>query len=237
VARELLIWDSVGIDRSTLDSLGEVFGLRGRVCSLAADAGLEDVPAMPASDQFAQAAALACCASPPPAIDFLHSRLAPPQKTLAERKVLWAAAGAAALVAVLLFLLIDWQLGRREVRSLTDELARLKTPAGEARAIVDKVSLARGWYDRRPEMLDCLREITLCFPEEGSVWATSLSIRENMQALLTGKCANETAARGVIDRLKSNRKLENVKPLFIRQSGGTSRDVTFSVSLNLRRAE
>jgi len=58
-----------------------------------------------------------------------------------------------------------------------------------------------------------------------------------MQALLTGKAVNEAAALEVFDHLKSDPRLVRVKPLFIRQTGGTSRDVSFAVNLSLRGAD
>lgn len=235
--RELLIWDSAGAGRHALESLEQRLGSPARLCTLATDLGVSDVPETPDSAKFAQAAALACSAGQPVAVDFLHSRLAPPAKTYVRRRAVWAAAALLVLFAAVTYLLLDWRAARRDVAALQGQLADLRPAAREARTLADNVTFARAWYDHRPEFLNCLREITLAFPDEGRVWATGVTIREDMQALLSGKSVNETAALEVLDRLKSNPRLANVKPLFIRQAGGTSRDVSFAISLRLRRAD
>ncbi|MFH1731060.1 MAG: hypothetical protein ABIF82_05330 [Planctomycetota bacterium] len=235
--RELLLWDSAGADRSALESLEQSLGAPVRFCTLATDLGVSDAPSTLGRAGLAQAAALACSAGQPLAIDFLHSHLAPPAKTYVRRRAVWAAAASLLLIAAVIHLLLDWRAARQEVLTLQGQLADLRPAVQEARTLTDNVTFARGWYDRRPEFLNCLREITLAFPEEGRVWAAGVTIREDMQALLSAKSVNEAAALEVLDRLKSNPRLANVKPLFIRQAGGTSRDVSFAISLSLPRAD
>ena len=85
--------------------------------------------------------------------------------------------------------------------------------------------------------MNCLYELTSAFPQEGRVWATSVMVREDLQAMLTGKAVNESAVLDVLDRLKSNPKLTAVKPMYIRQAGGASKDVSFAIGLALRRGK
>jgi hypothetical protein len=62
-------------------------------------------------------------------------------------------------------------------------------------------------------------------------------IHEDMHAVLTGKAVSESAAMDVLDRLKSNPRLANVKPQYISQGqGGSAREWSFEVSLSLRGA-
>lgn len=208
-----------------------------RLCELPADLDVSPAPATegPAT-ALAQAAALACGASRPTAIDFLHSRLAPKKRPRLGRRTVWAAAAAAAVLAAGAYLYLDWRSMRQEVLRLRGQMASSAPAAERAGELVDRIAFAGGWYDRRPPMLDCLLEITRAFPQEGRVWATSVAVREDMQVLLTGKSVNEAAAMDVLDRLKSSPRLVNVKPLYIRQAGGTAREVSFAASMNLRGA-
>ena len=233
-SRELLIWDSLGLDRASLESVGDDLGLPLRLCELASDLDVADSSSGPMSGRFAQAAALACCAGQAPAIDFLHSRLAPPRRAALGRWALWAAAACLVVVAAGLFLVLDWRADLRKVTDIQNQLADLKGPTQQARELVDDTSFAGTWYDRRPGFLDCLREITQAFPQEGTIWATSLAVREDMQVRLTGKAVSEAAGYQLFDRLKASPRLANITPLFVSRPGGTSREVSFSVSLSFR---
>ncbi len=231
--RQVLVWDSVGRDAALLNSLAGQLALPWKLCTLEADLGVA-VSSTPTNGRWAQAAALACDEIGPMAMDFLHSHLAPARKKRVKRWMVLAVAACAVLLAAGLYLVLDWRAKQQEVLALGNQLSRQKDAIAEAKAMVDDVTFARTWYDRRPAMLDCLKEITGAFPQEGKVWATSLLIRQDTQALLTGKSVNEAAVLEMLDRLKANPRLTNVKPMFIRQAGGASRDVSFAVGLSLR---
>jgi hypothetical protein len=235
--RQLLIWDAVGLERPALTALGEGLGLSWQPCGLAKD--LEAAPAAGAavSDAFAPAAALACLGGGEPlSLDFLHSRLAAAKPPRVARWVMGAIAAGVVLLALVAYLVLDGRSAQQDVADLAVKVAQSAAAKKDAQELVDRVAFTGAWYDHRPRFLDCDLEITGAFPQQGSVWATSLTIREDMQAQLAGKAISEEAILGVLDRLKSNPKLGNVKPLFIRQAGGTSREVSFSVSLSLRGA-
>ena len=276
-ARELLVWDLVGLDSALLGSLGEGLGSPVRLCKLESDLGIADVGSTPTyvgvsavphgatggtpvlppeSGKSAQAAALVCCPARSLPIDFLHSRLAPLRSARLGRWAVWAIVATVVLLAAGLGVFLDWRANQRELAALQQQLDDLKITTREAKSLVDDVALAQAWYDHRPRLLDGLREITQAFPEEGRIWATSVVLREDMQGspnarapkadtpalgtpypvggpqlLLSGKSVSESAALEVLDRLKANPRLTQIKPLYIRRSGGASREVSFAVSL------
>lgn len=232
--RELLVWDAAGVGATALNSLAERLALPVRVCRADQDLDLADVGATAGQDRFVQAAALACGADQP-AIDFLHSRLAPPSRRRFGRRSQWAVAAAAVGLAIIGLAIWDHQARQNELATLQAKIDSLKHEAQQAGKLVDDASFARTYYDRRLEFMDCLNELTSAFPQEGRVWATSVMVREDMQAMLTGKAVNESAVLDVLDRLKANSKLTAVKPMYIRQAGGASKDVSFAIGLSLRR--
>lgn len=178
----------------------------------------------------------------PPA-DFLHTHLTPHKKTRDRRKTRWAIAIGATLLLAIGAFLFDWNAQAAEVEESRDWLAGQEQDIASAQALIDKVAAARDWYDRRLPFLDCLREVTLAFPERGTVWATSLAVQEykenvsaggtvrgSMQGSVIGKAVDEQSALQVLDRLKASRALADVKLLYLRQAQAGASDVAFSMS-------
>ena len=235
---ELLVWNAVGLAPEALGALGARLSLEAKPCGLAADLGIAD-GAVPAVGELATAAALALAGldSRMLAVDLVHSRLHPRRKLALRKKVAWAGGGAAVLLIAGLALVWDWQHEEREVQDLKDQVGGMKENLAAAKDVVAKATYARGWYDRRPRHLDCLRELTLAFPAEGRIWTTSLAIGEDMRVLLSGKAADGSAVLAVVDHLTANRKFSDVKHLYTREVGGGSQEVSFAISLSFVTAE
>ena len=89
--------------------------------------------------------------------------------------------------------------------------------------------------------MDCLREVTLAFPEQGSVWATRLSVKvepgagpkpkEELHVALEGKAAGDQPVNDLSNRLQGNPRLSDLKrgPILKVGTGarGGSTDVSF----------
>lgn len=187
----------------------------------------------PCGAQFSAASAVALrgVCGRAPAIDFLHSRLAPRKTSVVGRKVVWAAAAVVAVLAAGTLLWADRRADTIEADALRTKLDLMADEVAEAKATVAKVTLARAWYDRRTSYLDCMRELTLAFPKEGSIWATNLAIGDDVRVALSGKAVSEAAVLDLLDRLKANPKLAAVKPLYIRQAGRDGREIAFAMGL------
>jgi hypothetical protein len=151
--------------------------------------------------------------------------------------VVWAAALAVVVVIVCGVLLLDWRNQQQEVEDLAGQLRDMKTNVVAAKDVVDKTAFARGWYDRRPRFLDSLRELALAFPAEGRIWTTSVGIGEDLKALLSGKASDEGAVLEVLDHLAKSPKFSDVQPLYIREVGGGSSEVSFAISLRFVKAD
>jgi len=235
---DLVIWNSAGLPAKALEALGERLSLATRQCAYPADLGIAD-DAAATTGESAAAAALALCGlqSGALALDFLHSRLSPRRRFALGRKVVWAAGLAALVVIGCLALFLQWQNQVREADELSGQLAEMKPTVAAAKDIVDKTAFARGWYDRRPKFLNCLRDLTNAFPTESRIWTTSLGVGEDMRALLSGKAADERAVLEVLDRLTNNPKFSDVKPLYIREVGGGSSEVSFAISLRFAKVD
>jgi hypothetical protein len=144
---------------------------------------------------------------------------------------------AAVVIAAGVSLVLDWRSSRQEIADLRDRLTELAPSVRQARELTDRASFARGWYDRRPAFLDCLREVTLAFPQEGKVWATNVTVREDMRVVLSGKSEGTRAVLDLLDSLKSSPRLVEVKQLYIRRAGTNTQEVSFAISLRFAGAK
>jgi hypothetical protein len=227
-AAELLLCDDSGIDDSLVDELiaekfiaSKMGGLFPRIAA-GGDADKAHATA---------GIALALRASQSNAgIDFLHSRLAPklPSKMTSTR--IWGAVAMAAACLVLGYLVYDWRQSVREVAELAQKRDDMKDNIQSAKHLISRINSTRDWYERRPNYLECLRTLTLSFPEESRVWATHLSMREDMKGILTGRAADEKSVLDLLDKLKTSPLLSDIKMLQMRSSGGKNPEISFSVS-------
>jgi hypothetical protein len=235
---ELLVWNDAGLSAGGLGELGDRLALAIRFCKFPTDLGFDEGPAA-AVGEFAAAAALAASGLNGRALiaDFLHSRLNPRKKIALKGKIPWIGGSAAVVLIVAGALFLDWQSQQQTIAELKSQIEKRKDDVAAAKDVVDKTTFARGWYDRRPKFLDGLREITMAFPAEGRIWATSLAVGEDRRALLSGKAADHGAVLEVLDRLNANPKFSDVKSLYTREVGGGTQEVSFAISLSFAKAE
>ncbi len=229
---ELLVWDALGLEAAMLRQVAQRLGLSIRMARFPGDMeGFDESLSGLAATEFSAAAlAVAGAGKKTPVLDFLHSRLSPRQGRRFGRLSVLIAVAAIVMLAVGVSLFLDWRSSQQEIDQLRSRLADLGPSVQQAKELADKASLARGWFDRRPRFLDCLRETTLAFPEEGRIWATSLVVREDMRMVLSGKSLGEETVLNLLDRLKSNPALAEVKPLYIRKVAASSQEVSFAIS-------
>jgi hypothetical protein len=229
---ELLVWNAAGLDRDAVAELCDLPGLSVRPCFLPHDLRALDSAGAPAEPAFASAVALAIGGANGTALplDFLHSRLAVAPRHRLGRLGTWAIIAGVLAVAAGVWLALQWRADQREIAELRQQMGRLAPSVKQARELADRAGFARGWFDRRPAFLNCLRETTLAFPVNNRVWATSLAVHEDMRVLLSGKAADETGALEVNDRIKANRAFRDVKQIYIRKVDATSREVSFAIS-------
>ena len=229
---QILVCDETGLTPSHRDALSQQLGLPVRPCARPDGLNPPADARGAGSAQFAAAATLALAGlrGGKDAIDLLHSRLTPRRRVGFGRPAAWAVAlGVTVLIAAAAFVL-DWRRDRLEVQFLAARLKDVAADRDQAKDLISKVTFARPWYDRRPSYLDCVRELTRAFPQEGLIWATSLAVAEDMKVVVSGKAASESAVLDVLDRLKANPRLSEVKPLYLRQTTRQGSDVAFAMS-------
>ena len=182
----------------------------------------------------AAAVALTGVATNRPAVDFLNPRIGRREKSPRKRLVGWAAFAAAVCVVAVGAVIADWQMTRSDIATYTEQLAMMSEDIEAARAIVDRMSYARSWTSQKPEFLECLRQLTLAFPEAPSVWATSLALNENAEGSLVGRAVDDASIIEVQDRVKQDGTFTDVQMIHIRDVGRNSSEKEFALKFKFQ---
>jgi len=230
--RELLVWDEIGQAPQAWDTLAERLGVPVRLCASAEARRPAEGSPPGGGGQYSAASAIALAGLKGHRlpVDFLHSRLAPRRKLTVSRQVALGAGAAAAVLIAAALLVLDTVQAERDVADLERRLSANRPAVATAENIVEKAAYARGWYHRRPPLLECLRALTLAFPAEGGIWATNLRMDETMRGHISGKADREATVLDVLDRLKASPQFFDCKPLYLREAGPGGREVAFAMS-------
>ena len=243
--RELVLWDG-----GDPESLGAGLGVpvrAGDLTALGVDASTAS--ATNGGRKFATAVAVAVesLGERTPAIDFLHSRLAPPKKPLVPKWALYTAAGV--LLAIVIGVLAYDNLQKQQQQLAADQakLDGMKNTITAADAFVGKVNFAQAWHSGDARYLACVRDLTNALPDDSATYATSLQVHEVTQTLkggktiqtgqlagtLYGKTSDQQRAQMVLDAIRGLPAFTDVKPGGT-QDAGRGREVSFSITFVYR---
>jgi hypothetical protein len=108
------------------------------------------------------------------------------------------AAGAVALLVAGAFLFQQWQLWR-----LQSQWSRMGTKVTELEGMSARIRQFRPWSDESIRGLTILRKLTEAFPEDGSVTAKSVEIRDLTTVTCTGVARDYQALLKTVERLRA----------------------------------
>ena len=222
-------YDGYGLPNGIIGRLNE------RLAPQIAVAGEQGSPDQPEQAQSVAAAAVATAAvgADEPLVNFLHPRIGVQKKAGHKRIAAWAAVTGAVCLLALAAVVADILADRADIATYTEQLKLMSEDIAAAREIVDRISYAKSWTSQQPVFLDCLRELTLAFPEEPVVWATNLRLSENVGALV-GKASDEQSFYQVLDKIKEHKAFSNVQMIHIRNAGRDSREKEFAVNFEFQ---
>lgn len=144
--------------------------------------------------------------------EFLPPRVSKWQKMTSRyapgklRKVA-AAAALVVLIVVGMFLYQQVQLSRlnKEWDGMSKQVAQIK-------ATQDNIQAYRSWYNRTFPCLTLLKQLTFAFPQNGSVTAKNLEIRDMNSVSCSGTADSYTALAKIVGLLSTNSNVQNVTP-------------------------
>jgi hypothetical protein len=266
-ARELLLWDGVGLSAEQVAELAERSGVRVRASDTmtmlgldangsvavgdpAAAAGTQTAEAL--AETFAPALALAGASADRDLLplDFTRSRLTVRRARRLGQRTTWLIAGGALVALTTIALYVFVQQRQSELDGIQTKLTGLRDQVQVAQTVLDRVESTRGYFDARPPLLECLREITLTYHDDDKIWTTSLTVRDEerrtekekklpplRKGTLQGKASDSNVVYAVLDRLRKNSKFQAVQLLKVTDVGGKSKDVVFTATFNFTATE
>jgi hypothetical protein len=186
----------------------------------------------------AAAVAMTVMGTDKPPVDFLNPRIGEHRASGRKRIIAWAGGVAAVCFLSLGITAGIWRSNMRAVAAYRAELEGLSGDVAAAREMVDRVAYARSWTSRQPHFLDYLRELTQAFPDEGSVWVTSLALNPDDTGSVVGKTRNEASFYAVLDKIRENKTaFSDVTMTHIRNAGRDSQEKEFQITLVFRGAK
>ena len=234
------VYDASSPSERVIDQLNEQLSpqitiLDGRAELTAA--GLDAADGYDPDQSIAAAAvAIAGAATARPSVDFLNPRIGRKKVSSRKRLVGWTAFAAAVCILLVGAFIADWYGTRADIATYTQQLETMSDDIEAARSIVDRMAYARSWTSQRPEFLECLKQLTLAFPEAPTVWITSLALTENAEGSLVGRAVDDASVIEVQDSIKQNETFSDVQMIHIRDVGRNSTEKEFAVKFKFQGA-
>jgi hypothetical protein len=202
-------------------------GVRSELMTRSSDAAFSQTP----SPEIALSPSLALAANylrgTEAGPEFLPPKVKPWQQLMSakfsSRKLIWAgsAAGAVVLCVILAFGFQQWQISRLDAKwkSMADEVATVTTAN-------DQMHKFQPWFNTTFPALRILRALTEAFPEEGSVTAKSVEIRDLTTVTCSGVARDSRSYQNLIEKLARGNQVSNLKTDSLR--GQSPQQFTFS---------
>jgi hypothetical protein len=239
----LMVWDGAGSGSAVTAQLIDQMRLRSQQPSVDSMHATIDPKAVngaaisgAAGHLPAVALALAAMTDALP-VNFLHSRLVAPPARRFGRKSFWIAGIAAALVLGIVLLYTTVNSREAELAELDTQLAGMKKEISAAETAIAHISYGRTYFENRPAMLECMRQLTLAFPYDEVIFTTSLTLRDNKKGQFQGMAGEQRTVLALLDRIKTNKRFTEVQLMNMQQATGRGGETSFSISFTYTDTE
>lgn len=183
----------------------------------------------------------------PGAVDFLDSRLVAPPERTNRPSVIWGSIAAGVIVVGIGAAWFHLQQQKNELADMKTWMDANKTAIEQAEKAANRLAIAQSWFGGKPRFLACMGDLTALFPDEGSIWATTVTLRQdvsNQEAAsktvsgsVSGRAANQQQALALSDSLQNSKRFVDVKSGEVRDAGANVRESVFSISFVFRVPE
>jgi hypothetical protein len=170
-------------------------------------------------------------------VDFKHSRLAPEKVSRFGAQSSWGMAlGALALIGIIALYVLAYQR-QGQLDELNVKLKEYKPDVAAAQSNIERFKYARGFFDTRPPVLDCLAELSKAFGENDRAWVKTFILPANGKGTINGQAADDAVVLAVVERIKKNPRFTDVKGPNLQQADPRSREVSFTVTFTFNAVE
>ncbi|MFA7236827.1 MAG: hypothetical protein WC058_08185 [Phycisphaeraceae bacterium] len=229
--------DAVGLDearRKQLDDLagGEPMASADIAAEIRPDA-LNGAPPGSRAGMFIPAIALGAAgrSAAAPRVNFARSRLTPPRVRRFGRWRITAVAAGLLLMTGLAALYVTMQRREGEAARLEARFKQQQPELKTAKADITRFSYGRRYFEMRPPVLDCLKQITRTFRDGEPIWVTTFTMKDTGKGRMQGKSTEQRVILAVLDRLRGDANFSDVQLQDMREGSGREREVMFSISL------
>ena len=235
---EVTVYDDAALSDGVLEQLRVQLGPQGAVtdgnAALASAALRSTDRDEPPQAIAAVTVAMAATGPEKPAVDFLNPRIG--RKTAAPHKrvATWGIIAGVVLLGMVGAVMAAWQSKRADIRSYSEQLEMIADDVIAAQEVKDRLAYASSWTRRDPHFLECLRQLTLAFPESPRVWATSLAVSETSEGSLIGRAVDEQSFYEVLNHIKDNESFSDVMMMYLRDAGGSAQEKIFAVTFKFQ---
>lgn len=114
--------------------------------------------------------------------------------------------GALGAAAAIIILAAGGAIGAQEYKlsKLKSEWVSMEGKVTELNTMKDNIRKFRPWFDESYPSLSILRKVTEAFPEQGTVWAKTVEIRNQSQVTCSGTARNSPALTKVLNQLHAS---------------------------------
>jgi len=231
-------YDACGLPADVFDRLNERLAPQITVHNGRAGALSEQVAMSgdPHEARTVAAAAVALTAVGPerPAIDFLNPRIGEKRRPDHKRAIVWSAVAAGICLIAAGVWVLNWRADVNDIADYKQQLEGMNEDLAAATSVVERLSYADSWGSAEPRFLACLRELTQAFPEEGSIWVTSLAVNEDGAGLVVGKATSDLNVYEVFDKIKGSEAFSDAQLIHTRDAGRNSREREFAINFTFK---
>ncbi|MEI6232787.1 MAG: hypothetical protein WCT04_07035 [Planctomycetota bacterium] len=168
--------------------------------------------------------------STPNTLNFFDSKLVEKVEGLFAKFRPWMAVAALVVVGLVGWLGVTWYKDSSELDKLSKEADVRKTETKSAKAFVSHFASTQGWYDKRPNMLECLKELADVIPSDGGAWMTKLSVKDDFRCEMSAKAVTDKRYFEVFDHIEKHQSFRDVKLVYMNKQDKKSSEVAFAIS-------
>lgn len=163
-------------------------------------------------------------------VNFLQPKLALPKESRISRPMVLGVLAGVAVLTALVWLVMSVRAAEQEATFLETDLEARQADIEAAQATIDQVRVGRTYFENRPSVLDALADLSRRFPEEGSIWASTFTMRPGGKGQLTGRASDQRVVLSVRDALMADPAFEAINLIDAREAAGRGGQVSFSLS-------
>lgn len=165
-------------------------------------------------------------------IDFAASRLRPPKQSRVSPAMRWAIRAAVILLLSLIgagYLWMDATSTRDDLQAQYDTI---KDKAQSLDQVRGDTNLASSWYDKRPQTLDAMLELTRTFPSQGEIRVETLTLRADMSGQIDCSAEDRETMDEYFSKMQRSTALLQINRGSVRPVGGNSAWINFPIAFS-----